>query len=179
LVNDENIDWKFIPDCNQNYAVSNTGVVLSYKTNVLNPKVLKPFLSGDYYAVTLIVKDRKKNIRIHQLVAQMFLPQPSQKHKYIIHKDWDKANNCSSNLEWVEKHVVRNRLSDLYLQKTTQERESLKCSKLTSRDVAAIKGLINAGVKQESIARLFLVSEMQISRIKRGISWPDVVAAAY
>lgn len=81
--------WKRIngyPD----YQVSNFGRVKS------NRKILTPWNDGKGY---MKVELHGKSMRVHRLVAQAFIPNPENK-KQINHKDGNKSNNDSSNLEW-------------------------------------------------------------------------------
>lgn len=60
----------------------------------------------------------KKNIRIHRLVAELFIPNLENK-PYVNHIDGNKQNNCVFNLEWVtasenEKHAYDNNLKKPY-----------------------------------------------------------------
>lgn len=45
---------------------------------------------------------------------------------------------------------------------------------LTSKDVLRIKSLIDFGISQKAISMLFGVSQITISRIKRGLRWPHI-----
>lgn len=45
------------------------------------------------------VKGKKKYIRIHRLVAELFLDNPNN-YTQINHKDGNKLNNSVNNLEW-------------------------------------------------------------------------------
>ena len=47
-------------------------------------------------------------------------------------------------------------------------------SKLKHDEVVLIKSMIERGVKQKLIAKMFCVSEMQITRIKRGENWKEI-----
>ena len=49
-------------------------------------------------------------------------------------------------------------------------------SKLKAEDVKVIKTMMAKGIKQKIIARMFCISEMQITRIKQGVNWPEVEA---
>lgn len=64
------------------------------------PKILKPCINGNgYYMVGLWAERTQKNINIHRLWCEMFLPNPENK-PYINHKDGNKLNNEPENLEW-------------------------------------------------------------------------------
>lgn len=54
----------------------------------------------------------KKSARVHQLVAQAFLPNPDKK-PMINHKDGNPSNNCVENLEWCDNR--ENQLHALYV----------------------------------------------------------------
>jgi DNA invertase Pin-like site-specific DNA recombinase len=51
-------------------------------------------------------------------------------------------------------------------------------SKLKPEDVKVLKGMLEKGVKQNVIAKLFSISEMQVTRIKRGENWGKIKTAA-
>lgn len=79
------------------YAVTNCGKVWSYRKNTF----LKPFLARGYFKVRLCKDGDNKQILVHRLVAEAFLPNP-QKLPQINHKDENKKNNCVDNLEWCD-----------------------------------------------------------------------------
>lgn len=91
-----NITFKEIKDTNGKYFISPQGIVLSMC--YLIPRVLKPqkHHKDKYYYVSINGKKR----RIHQLVAETFLPNPENK-PLVHHKDFDKLNNELSNLQWL------------------------------------------------------------------------------
>ena len=79
------------------YKISNFGRVYSVKRN----KFLKPCKENNkgYLVVILCKDDKPKKYKIHRLVAQAFIPNPSNLPQ-INHKDENKANNRVENLEW-------------------------------------------------------------------------------
>lgn len=88
--------WKKIERFNK-YSVSNLGRIRNDETG----KILKPFRIGSkekqYYAVDFYPI---KNIRVHRIVAETFIPNPDNK-KVVNHIDGNKFNNAAYNLEWV------------------------------------------------------------------------------
>ena len=87
--------WKIIKD-NPNYSVSDTGLIKRNSTN----KQLKPWISSrGYLYVSLSRNGKVKKFSIHRLVAKYFIPNIDNL-KCINHKDCNKLNNHSDNLEW-------------------------------------------------------------------------------
>ena len=77
------------------YAITNCGQVWSYRKNTF----LKPYLARGYFKVCLCKDKIRKQVLIHRLVAESFLPNP-QNLPQINHIDENKKNNCVDNLEW-------------------------------------------------------------------------------
>lgn len=110
----ENEVWKDIPGY-PDYQISNMGRVKSLQHTVFHSpsrkfpngryvtykeRILVPAKEGGgYYFVVLYKNKVKRSLRIHRLVAQMFLNNPNR-YEQVNHKDEDKLNNCVSNLEW-------------------------------------------------------------------------------
>jgi len=89
-----------------NYVVSNMGRV----KNITTSKVLKNKLnSRGYCQVNLYKNNKGTNIRIHNLVANAFIPNFMNK-PFADHIDNDKLNNNVSNLRWcTQKENCQNR----------------------------------------------------------------------
>src|SRR5699024_8838358 len=80
-------------DC---YAVSNYGNV----KNLRSDYILKSGKDMYGYPTVLLSKNgKKKRVRVHNLVANSFLPKVEGKN-YVNHKDGIKHNNHIDNLEW-------------------------------------------------------------------------------
>ena len=93
--------WKDVKGYEGYYQISNYGRLKSFKIDSINGKVLKLTNNrGDYFSVILQGKGKKsRSTRIHRLVAEAFIPNPSCLPQ-VNHKDGNKQNNHVSNLEW-------------------------------------------------------------------------------
>ena len=64
-------------------------------------RILKPEIRNGYYSVSLMKNGKRRNYRIHRLVAETFIP--NIRHLLMVnHKDEDKLNNKVENLEWCD-----------------------------------------------------------------------------
>lgn len=77
------------------YQVSNKGAIKSLPTH----KIRKIFYQKWYPAIRLGVNKKRKNYRIHRLVASAFISNPHNLPE-VNHKDWNKHNSYVENLEW-------------------------------------------------------------------------------
>jgi hypothetical protein len=89
------------------YLISNRGrlISLKYKTPKLMAPTQEPGKCGrpGYLSTSLRTSDKSKytSIRIHRLVAIMFIPNPLNLPQ-VNHIDGDKTNNTQTNLEWCD-----------------------------------------------------------------------------
>lgn len=93
--------WRDIKGYEGLYQVSNLGRVKSLNYNhTKKEKILTNNKHNtNYLSVTLVKNKVKKQILVHRLVAEAFIP---NKYNYPIvnHKNEDKSNNKVDNLEW-------------------------------------------------------------------------------
>ena len=82
---------------NYNYSVSNLGNVRNDKFNRILTNVIDS--SSGYYVVSLCNNSKTKNIRVHKLIADAFIPNPNNK-PCVDHKNNNKLDNNISNLRW-------------------------------------------------------------------------------
>lgn len=93
-----------------NYYVFKDGKVYNtQRKNYVNPI---PMDSG-YSYVTLCKNGKKKNMRIHILVAKAFIPNPEDK-KTVNHKNYQTSDNRLDNLEWMTMKEQREHQSMRY-----------------------------------------------------------------
>ena len=92
--------WKDVAGYEGLYQVSDQGNVRSRRRHGSSGGILKPGRDGHgYLRVVLYREGEWKPILIHRLVAQAFIPNPSN-FPVINHKDENPANNAVDNLEW-------------------------------------------------------------------------------
>lgn len=169
--------WKEIPFADKKYEVSNYGRVKSYCYDKTNGKILRPGLTKGFHTVTFKTNDSKKTFLVHKLVAIVFVPKESEDQTIAIHLDWNKRNNHYKNLKWLTKTEAYARIMPR-LQEINKIKNKgiIRNSKLKPDDVKVLKGMLEKGIKQNVIAKLFSISEMQVTRIKRGENWSMIKA---
>ncbi len=120
---------------------------------------------------------------IHRLVAEYFLPPPKATQTIVAHRDHDKLNNRAINLKWMtpEENYEHQKSSPLVINDKKQRRQRQQSNpnraKLTVTKVMLLKKLLNEGKPVKQLVKIFKVSDMQISRIRRGENWPNVPAS--
>lgn len=87
--------WKTVDGTGGHYEVSNKGRVRNTETR----HILKPILKKNGYYQINFGYGLRKWVSIHRLVASAFVENPNNEN-YVNHKDEDKTNNDSNNLEW-------------------------------------------------------------------------------
>lgn len=101
-------EWKDIKGFEGLYMVSSFGRVKSLPRQRATPKggrymtketILKGFTNKGYVYVLLYKDGKNHSKKVHRLVAQTFIPNPSDK-PHVNHLDYDKTNNRLENLEW-------------------------------------------------------------------------------
>lgn len=162
------------------YAVSNTGRIASYKTNVMDDgKLLSGSLTTGYRTLNLHRPNNKGTLYVHRELARLFHKRPSNRHEFVIHKNHNKLDNRISNLKWATldemiRHQQNSPAKKAYKEKQANRTEGLK---LTSAQVRKIKNILRSRRRNITIRQLaqnYKVSEMTVYRIKSGENWSRV-----
>lgn len=168
--------WRPIPDTENRYEISNYGRVKSYVNDSVNGKILKCSRVKGFKIVELKANGKSRRVCVHKLVAEVWLGKPTIQHKYVTHLDRNLNNNHFSNLKWLTDDEMRANYSAYFKIKYNKPsfQKIITKNKLGEKDVALLKTMLNRGVRQSVIAKLFSISEMQVTRIKRGENWGHV-----
>ncbi|MBN2167596.1 MAG: HNH endonuclease [Marinilabiliaceae bacterium] len=174
----EDEEWKELDFTDKKYEISNYGRIKSYCYDKNNGKIVKPGNIKGFFNVSLRVDGKKKSYLVHKLTAEYFVKKESDEQSVVIHIDWNKQNNHYSNLQWVTRDESYKRMHQVLQEARKKAGKVVTSSKLRPNDVRVLKGLLEKGVKQTVIAKLFCISEMQVTRIKRNENWAEVEPAS-
>jgi len=168
-------EWKQIPFADGRYEISSYGRVKSFTYDKEKGRILSPGLTKGFQTVTFKTEGSKKTFLVHKLVAEVFVPKENENETIVIHLDWNKKNNHYSNLKWVTREQSYERIMPR-LQEINKIKNKgiVRNSKLKPEDVKVLKSMLEKGIKQNVVAKLFSISEMQVTRIKRGENWAKV-----
>lgn len=105
--------WKAVPGYEGLYEVSDLGRVRSLPRKTRNGrfrvgKILRLSVNSSGYPMVSLSKDnRHKNVHVHRLVAEAFIPNQYNLPQ-VNHIDEDKTNNRVENLEWCSSYYNMN-----------------------------------------------------------------------
>ena len=162
-------EWRPVPGWEAIYSVSNLGRLkrIDYKRE----KLLSPCVNADGYRQCCLSKRGVKpptNILLHQLVASAFLgPMPPGKEE-VNHKNADKVDNRSDNLEYVTSGENCRHAAKLGL-KSRGERHWH--SHLSESDAREIRRLYVPYAGTLAIARRYGIDCATVRMIAAGRSW--------
>jgi hypothetical protein len=165
------------------YAISSYGRLMSFLDNMKDGEILKGSITGGYnsfryriYADKTVIN---RNILLHRVVAEQFLPNDDEQKTFVIHLDFDKNNNRVENLQWAtqEQVQVHNQKNPTVIQSISNMVEDIrqgKRNKLNPSKVLFIRNKLDdpkRKTRMKMLAKQFDVSEMQLYRIKRRENW--------
>src|SRR5690606_1099086 len=168
------------------YAVSNKGRLVSFTDEIRKGTLLKGSFVEGYQTLRLKRFEKNKvtsqSIFIHKIIAELFLDKTSEEQKYVLHLDYNRANNDISNLCWAtyEEKLKHHRKSPYVAEarkKLIEHNRKSDGTKLSGTDVIRLKKMINDPERKtrlKIIAKQFKISEMQLYRIKKGENWAHI-----
>lgn len=174
--------WKDIPDYEGMYQASYSGNIrgLDRKKPFINNtkinirgRIRKPFTDELGRKVLLLSKNKKqRRFRIHQLVMRAFVGFP-KKGMCVCHNDGNPSNNHCPNLRY---DTQKGNLKDRTKHGTALTGERCHFSKLKEGEVLLIKTLLHKRIPQTLIAKMFKISQTNVSDIKIGKIWSYLYA---
>lgn len=160
--------WKDLPDYEGLYKVSTHGQVKGLHRG---EKVLSaaPDRDGAMNVVLCDGEGKRHTVKVHRLVAKVFIPNPDNKPE-INHLDGDRSNNRIDNLEWCtrsenEKHAYKIGLKTMVGGKNFH-------AKLTEEQVREIRNQSTSSYI--GLAVKYGVTPSCISSIMRRKTWKHV-----
>ncbi len=170
--------WKDIPTMVGYYQVSTFGNMRSVdrKVNAKGKKSLvlrkgrtiRYTISKDGYCFYgFSIKNHITNKRIHRLSLETFEGACPPKMEGC-HKDGNSLNNHISNLKWDTKS---NNELDKRNHGTSYCGERCHYSKLKASEVILIRKLVDHGIKQVLVGKMFKISQPVVSKIKLRENW--------
>ncbi len=118
--------WRAVPNTNGKIEVSDHGRVRSWLRDGRFLKVQSD--KKGYQRLRVTIERKKMTFKLHRLVAELFIPNPSRLPQ-VNHKDGNKHNNYASNLEWVTclenaRHAVKCGLWENVLEAAARNHEA-------------------------------------------------------
>lgn len=157
--------WRDIKGYEGLYQVSNLGNVKSLKrvvphkvngSRTIPEKILKLSSDGSGYLYVSLSKDgKKKNPKVHRLVAESFIPNPNNLPQ-VNHIDEDKSNNRVDNLEWITS--LDNLNHSNVIEKGNSSRRKKVIQKSFDGRVIAIYTSMTEAVKEIGVSNHSLIS---------------------
>ena len=173
--------WKDILGYEKLYKVSNTGKIESagrlvevevkhrYKYDRIVGHVElqpRPNKKG-YLRVCLSKNKKKKDLYVHRLVAEAFIPNPENLPE-VNHKDGDKTNNNDWNLEWTTHKNNQQHASETKLIASGEKK-----SNYTLEEVTKMREMYSEVKSYSKVAKFFNGNYFTIRAIIKKINWKN------
>jgi hypothetical protein len=155
--------WK---EYDANYKVSSEGRVVNRYTG----KVLAVACDGYGYPIVTLYK---RTVKVHRMVATLFIEKPNVEAVTVNHKNGIKKDNRVENLEWLSVADNNAHAGRTGLMANGVE---IHTSLLKEEDVIKIKQLfVEHKLGDTEIGKMFGANNSTISNIRRKIAWKHVL----
>ena len=168
--------WKQVVGYEGLYEVSNLGKIKSF---YISKNILKNCAERDgYFVIGLNKKKKRKQFKVHRLVAQAFIPNLENK-PCVNHIDNNPQNNNIFNLEWctykenTQHSLKQGRMVDMAKIRGETLGSKNPRALINEKQVLEIRSLVSK-MKQKDIANLFLLKIKTVSAIIRRQNWKHI-----
>lgn len=176
-------EWKWIPDWEKLYMVSNKGRVRSVGREIPMPRggirnkpghiMLPQKAHNNYLRIGLCRNGKRRFFSVHYLVLLAFVGPPPPGYE-CNHKNGDKANNRLDNLEWMTRSENMAHAFDTQL-RAGRKGEANHFSRLTEAQVLSIRRLYAAGGESHrTLAARFNVAYSNVANIIHRRTWAHI-----
>lgn len=177
--------WVDVAGSNGRYKISNLGrvkiigqvLMCGYGFKYKRPNTLAKLITkkNGYLEVKTSNNGHRKAILVHRLVATHFLPNPFNLPQ-VNHKDSDKTNNRSDNLEWcTASHNVRHSFGTGTRTVNKSLGENAGSTRLTNKEVLAIRHYYETHkISMRGIGRMFGLTPSTARGIIKRIYWSHI-----
>lgn len=154
-----------------------TGYIVLSNGNIIGKRFNKPlnasFCKEGYQQVKLCFDKSEKNVLVHRLVAEAFIPNPENKPE-VNHKDGDKTHNYIENLEWVTREENIQHAFRLGLKKALSG-EDHPLSTNTEKSIHMVCELLEENVKSiQEISSITNVTVDVIRQVQKKKTWKNI-----
>jgi len=172
------------------YAISNYGRLVSFTEKIKEGRFIKGTMQCGYRIWRYKIRDTDNNIKhrhcfFYKLVAEYFIPKVSDEQVYVLHLNYNRADDNVTNLKWATRsemlahgekspYVIASRKKQLAELKAKRQHQG---NKLTSTQVMLLKKRLfdpNRKTRLKILAKQFGVTTMTLQRIKTGENWGHI-----
>ena len=164
--------WKAVVGYEGLYEVSNMGRVMSFARSGTRGGILKQNLQGrGYPTVSLNRDDVAHTYNVHSLVLNAFVGPRPPDMEARHYPNQDRTDNRLCNLSWATKSI---NMHDKHEHGTWAGGARNPRTKLSETDIKDIFDLRRQGRTQQQIADQKRLTQVHVSEILRGKSWPHL-----
>ena len=137
-------------------------------------KKLQQRKNEDGYLVVTLGKHKRQQVKVHTIIAKLFVDGYVDGYE-VNHKDFNRENNSSDNLEWVShKENVRHSCDAGHYGNGKHAGTNNGRAKLCEEDVISIRSIYKENKNISEISRIFGIGWTQTKRIIDNESWKSV-----
>ncbi len=156
------------------YKINRQGIITSFVQNKQKGKILCPkHLKSGYFLINLYSGTKNEQKYLHVLMAETFIKKTNPKQRFVVFKNGIKSDVRLNNLAW----ATRKELT-IVKQKNANKRlnaESMFNNILSKDDVLKIAHHVLNGEKSNKIAKIFQISPMAMTRLKRNKKFKKLI----